>query len=172
VNYSGGEYSTADYSSEAISIFDVNERFPIECLRSKLYSVYKVREGGYFYVFWIGSYDLPQDMLINNPNDLIVYFATYIPSLKKVSDFDGIKEGISTADDVSKIDPSFEISLAMSRTICSYSLLQDGKIMEIEYKNTSDTVFNRKTKLVTKKHICKKEESKGRLSTIFSGDLP
>ena len=34
----------------------VNEHFPIEVLRSKNYTVYKVKEGGFYYVFWIQCY--------------------------------------------------------------------------------------------------------------------
>jgi len=47
-----------------------------------------------------------------------VYFTAYFTLLKNASEFDSIKEGISTAEDVSLIDPSFELNFTMSKESC------------------------------------------------------
>jgi hypothetical protein len=49
-----GEENDAKY----LTINTVHQKYPIECLRTNGYSVYKVREGGYFYVFWCYSPDV------------------------------------------------------------------------------------------------------------------
>lgn len=91
------------------------------------YTVYKVNEGGFFYVFW----SLLDDTNDDNPtdksfNDAQVYFAAYLKSLRKADGFDSIKAGISTAWDVSEIDQAIELSFLFSSGVRSFSLLEDG----------------------------------------------
>ena len=35
---------------------EVDKKYPVEILRDKKYAVYKVAQGGFFYVFWIDSF--------------------------------------------------------------------------------------------------------------------
>ena len=74
-----------DNGTKIITLNQVNQAFPIECLRTggdNFYTIYKVLEGGFFYVFW-------SEALTNNidENNVYVYFSTYInsfPSLEPV----------------------------------------------------------------------------------------
>ena len=57
---------------EAVPFAEIQERFPIEVFRSPGYSVYKVEEGGYFYVDW--SWE-PKEYEGEEPQ---VFFCAYI----------------------------------------------------------------------------------------------
>ena len=168
------------HNKSNLSINDVNEKFPIECLRLNHYVVYKVNEGGYFYVFWSLFIDdtvkkEEAEHSIEYVNNASVYFTAYLSpsSFKKEKDFDSIREGVSTAEDVSRIDPAFELSFLMSSGIRSYSLLENGSVMEIWYEN-SDKIESREDLLVKSKNILPKENgsSVSKLASIFPKDLP
>lgn len=170
-------YSSSDDYNK-LRINQVNEKFPIECIRLNgmigYYTVYKVNEGGYFYVFWSLLDDPNQDYDSDlKPIDAQVYFAAHLLSLKKANDFDSIKAGKSTAEDVSKIDPAFELSFLFSSGIRSFSLLEDGSIMMIMYED-SDHIESRKDLIVKSKKIYSKDNFLGGsyLSCILSSDLP
>ena len=171
-------YNSSDHVPN-LTINDVNEEFPIECLRRNHYVVYKVNEGGYFYVFWsLFIENMPEkesEHSIEDTDNALVYFTAYLSpsSLKKESDFDSIKRGISTAEDVATIDPAFELSFLMSSGIRSYSLLEDGSVMEIWYEH-NDHMESRKDLLVKRKEVLLKEtaSSVSSLANILSKDLP
>lgn len=151
-----------------LTINSVNERFPIECLRKNGYSVYKVSDGGYFYVFWDKSFD----PLHNSKSDnATVYFTAHISSLKKAGDFDSLQEGLSTAEDVAKIDPAFELTFLLSSKTPSYSLLDDGTIMEICY-SYNDGIESRSNLIMENKRVISKEKCPSKLATVLSTDLP
>lgn len=161
---------------EILTINNVNNKFPIECLRREGYSVYKVSEGGYYYVFWLKFIELKDPNQVIAPNqtldDANVGYAAHISSLKNASDFDSIKEGINTAEDVSKIDPAFELFFLFSHGTYSYSLLEDGSIMSIFYENPNN-LKSRKDLVVKRKAVVSKEEaSHSYLSQILPKDLP
>ena len=161
---------------EGLQIKDVNEQFPIECIRHNgrigYYSVYKVANGGYFYVFWSLTFPAQDGSSANGrPNHAKVYFTTYISMLPKASDFDLVLEGTSTAEDVALVDPAFELSFTLSRAICSYSLLEDGSILEIKY-NHVETINSRKDLVVESKTIVPAAQSGSYLAVIYPEDLP
>lgn len=156
----------------ALTMADVNEKYPIECLRENGYSVYKVKEGGYFYVFWVNTFDPLSEQGIKAENDSAVpYFTAYLSSLKSASDFDVIKEGVSTAADVAKIDPAFELEFILSNETVSYSLLGNGFIMEVCYRY--DGNLNSRNDLNVKSmQIVSKDDCASRLAAILEMDLP
>lgn len=156
----------------ALTMADVNEKYPIECLRKNGYSVYKVKEGGYFYVFWVNTFDPLSEQGIKAENDSAVpYFTAYLSSLKSASDFDAIKEGVSTAADVAKIDPAFELEFILSNETVSYSLLGNGFIMEVCYRY--DGNLNSRNDLIVKSmQIVSKDDCASRLAAILEMDLP
>lgn len=163
-------------NQEKLHIKAVNERFPIECIRHNggigYYSIYKVTNGGYFYVFW--SLTVPsQDGLDSDgrPDDATVYFATYIATPPKALDFSSILEGTSTAEDVAQVDPAFELSFTFSSTVRSYSLLDDGSILEITYKPV-EPIRSRKDLVVERKTIVSDAQSGSCLAAIYPEDLP
>lgn len=86
---------------------ELNERFPIQCTRiqKKMYSVYKVKEGGKFFVCW--AYN-------STKGDLVIKETFYINSLKTRSDFLYLKLGKSSYEDVCKIDPENELCITTS----------------------------------------------------------
>lgn len=177
-----GQYSLNESVSFGLSdnendliISNVNQIFPIECLRYNekiYYSVYRVKGGGYFYVFWVEPFNpFPNTESNKELGDPIVYFKAYISSLSKESDFDLIKEGISTAEDVAQCDPAFELSFIMSNGIYSYSLLDDGNVMQIEYTSNGE-MKARSDLFVKNKTVITKEKAPSYLAKILPQDLP
>ena len=163
-----------DYHNENdLSINGVHARFPIECLRSGdgfSYTVYKVREGGYFYVFWVLTSDPFASKESESEPGAAVYFAAYIEKGMQASDFDSLKEGVSTAEDVAQIDPAFEMMLLMSHATYSYSLLDDGTIMEIRYQRPKSS--NTRDLVIESKSIVDKDKPPSKLASILPEDLP
>lgn len=164
-----GTYSTIEkmffkskVSSPVIKIDDAKDKFKVECFRKsndKYYTVYKVTEGGYFYVFWGTNRDF----------EVTAYDSFYIPKLKSKSDFRKIKEGTSTIEDVYEIDPAAEF-LNLSRGCISYSLLEDGRVMEIEYFIDPHKELNENS-IVKKKSVVERLGSIT-LENIYVKDLP
>lgn len=158
-----------------IRISSANERFPIQCLRQSenkvLYAVYGVNEGGFYYIFWSGVFDPTSN--VDEIIDWSVDFAIYLPTTIKLTkdDFKSIIPGSSTAEDVSAIDPNYELCLLTSSHMSSYSLLADGSILEIYYdfgesfKSESDLVVVGMKKIVN-------EILPSKLASIYPGDLP
>lgn len=151
-----------------LTINNVNKKFPIECLRKNGYSVYKVSDGGYFYVFWVKSFSPSQSL---KSEDAVVYFTAHISSLKKPGDFDSLQERFSTAEDVAKIDPAFELTFLLSSKTPSYSLLDDGNVMEICY-SWNGRLVSRSDLIVESKQVISKDKCPSKLASIISTDLP
>ncbi len=158
-----------------VSIENVNRNFPIECLRynqNDYYSVYKVAGGGYFYVFWDHVFSpLPGGGWSQEPDRVVAYFTAHIVSPKKAGDFRPLKEGVSTAEDVALVDPALEFMFVMSHAIYSYSLLEKGAIMEIQYE-TPGKLNGRRDMIVKRKEEVPKEKAIGDLASILPEDLP
>ena len=155
-----------------MSIRKVNQDYPVECIRSAGYSVYKIREGGYYYVFWTKPIDsFSEQGAIQEADDAYVYCTAYLSSLKKEVDFDSIVEGVSTADDVSNIDSGIEFVFNLSSKTPSYCLLDDGNIMEVCYVWDGD-LNSRRDLVVESKTIISKDMCPSRLASILPSDLP
>ena len=154
---------------EALSFHAVNQMYPVEVVRSTGYSVYKVSQGGYFYVFWAKPFSP------NNPSqeyEPTVYFSAYLPSmLLHLDDFRHLIVGKSTAEDVRKIDPSFELSFLLSSGVKSYSLLDDKTIMEISY-TYDGTITGYDDLVVTSMEPVARNDVPARYSSILARDYP
>lgn len=135
-----------------LSFNEINEKFPAEVIRypeakggiSFPYVVYKVSQGGYYYVFF--SYGYPKEMTDNLESELptgkeylYVHYSAYINSYKQVSDFMSLKPGVSTLGDLKALDPSMEYA-TLSRGRFSYSLLNDKEMLEVTYSTKEHTV--------------------------------
>jgi len=104
---------------------EVNNAFLIDKSNRELpYSVFNTRQGGKFYAFWLRDLD---------GNYSIVYSTAYLDSSLKLSDFDSLEVGVSTAEDVIKIDPSSDFCLMVSMGTYSYSYIDGETLLEIEY---------------------------------------
>lgn len=156
------------YSKNQLNIDEVDKRFPLEIIRSKGYSVYKVKQGGYFYVFWINCMDPKDPTIYYEPS---VYFTAYISSSLDENLFNSISPNISTAQDVYEIDPEFELNFNASSAIFSYSFLNDTSVVEVIYysKRKNDTYEGIVVKEIS---IIDRESASSYFSRISSKDLP
>lgn len=72
---------------------------------------------------------------------------------------------------MAKIDPSFELTFLLSSKTPSYSLLDDGTIMEICYSQNG-RLTSRSDLIVESKQVCSKEKCPSKLAKIMTTDLP
>ena len=99
----------------------VNEVFPIEVMRSNCYTVYRVEEGGYFYVFWDGyASGYPA-----------VFFSTYIPEDRTEDDFAKVEAGVTTFEEMQQMDPGMQYFA--SANVSSWSYLNPEELLQIRY---------------------------------------
>ena len=161
------EYS--DYTIGYITQKETLEKFPAEYsgkprdwpINSSFdYVIYKVKEGGYYYVFFSGV----------TPEETYVGFTAHLTKLCKKSDFRSIKAGKSTAADVAKIDPAMEMTFMMSSGIYSTSLLEGGNVFVVKYKH-SDKGYTSRNDLVVEKTFVN-EDFAGCWSGVSPEDLP
>lgn len=111
---------------------EVANRFPIGADRPEGYTVFRVAEGGYYYVFWRDwdGYDLIfPDSAEEEPT---VQTRLY---LRKTSseEFSSIKENVSTAADVEKIDPYGDFFLSSSGELSSTHFLDQNHVVNFDY---------------------------------------
>ena len=152
----------------ALMFREVDHRYPVEILRTGGYSVYRVRQGGYFYVFWVTPLVGDADRSNGEPS---VYFSAYLASNISPDLFDSVTPGISTAEDIRKIDPSFELSFLISNGTYSYSYLNDGSVLQIEYA-LQGNVDGYDDLIVKEKMIVARASAPTRYSALLSSDLP
>jgi len=167
-----------------IKMDEVNKKFPIEFLKVSLrehqyYAVYKVKEGGYYYIFW---YDHIEDNGMNYTfdNSLEKCYLSNTHYLTpncfcSASDLKSIVVGESTAEDVAKIDPEYEMIFVLSSGITSFSYLNDGSIFMVIYTH-SPQFKSREDLTVSKWRHYTVEDLKGSMltsiATIHPEDLP
>lgn len=155
-------------STKTLMFSEVNRRYPIQVLRTGGYSVYRVTQGGYFYVFWVTPFNTDTSQSDGEPS---VYFTAYILSNASVNLFDCVIPGVSTAKDVKELDPFFELCFLYSSGIFSYSYINCETLLEIEYIRNDN--FNEYNDLVVKeKNIVSRSSVSSRYSAILSTDIP
>ena len=147
---------------------EVNRRYPVEILRTGGYSVYRVSQGGYFYVFWVKTFATDADQSNIEP---AVYFTAYLSSDTSLKLFDSLTLGSSTAEDVKRIDSSFELCFLMSNGIFSYSFINDETLLEIEYE-CKENIDGYDDLVVKGKSIISRDSAPSRYSLILTIDLP
>ena len=119
-------------SAEMLMLETVNEYFPVQVMRNNeeiRYSIYKVKEGGYYYVIW-GVHYCSQHGIFES----FVADTMYMNALRECSDFDSLIIGESTYADLNHIDPASDITLTDPRGIYSFSLLKERKLLRVEYE--------------------------------------
>ena len=99
----------------------VHEMFPIEIMRSNYYTVYRVEEGGYFYVFW----DVYED---GYP---YVSFSAYLPGDRTLDDFAEVEVGVTTFEEMHQLDPG--IWFWGNANFFSYSYLSAEELLLVNY---------------------------------------
>ena len=133
-NWCGATENLDDYN-----YMEITDAFPGGVLRAYNYSadevcyytVYKVQEGGWFYVFW----DTVRAVVPADAELPKMWTSTmlYVPELKDYEDFADLEIGVSTGADVTKIDPAGQFMFALSSRTPSWHLLSDGSVLEIVY---------------------------------------
>lgn len=156
-----------------LTFSEVNMKFPVEIIRSADYSLYKVRQGGYYYVFWYSGHSTGSSQ---RPDEPVVYFSGYLSSDLPISQFDSIKPGTSTAEDVKRMDPSVEIARVLPSGssvahLYSFSYLNEETVLQIEYEN-SGSIDGYHDLIVKTINVIARTEAPSRYGLIFPGDLP
>ena len=159
------------HNEQLLFFQEVNERFPVEVVRPGNYSVYKVRQGGYFYVFWNQVVTENADDLLTIGNEDVVHFTTYLHKEKKFSEFETIIPGVSTAEDVRKIDPYMEMDFLSSCGIFSFSYLNKDEILQVEYEDAVN-IDGYEDLIVKNIEIVPKASGFCNYSYILQQDLP
>lgn len=166
--FAGSDSCSTFENPKVLSFDEVNEQFPIEVIRPQGYSVYKVGQGGFFYVFWTISYTMVEEKSCRP----IVYFASYIHSELEAEAFNCIEPRISTAQDVLTIDPEAEFNFSMSYGIYSYSLLKENELMEIRYERFGDKFDEYGDLIVESMSVIPIGKESTRYSVILEKDFP
>lgn len=149
------------------TIKEVNKAFPIEIIRNNndsLYSIYKVTEGGLYFVFYSISY--PQNDI--DDKKITVSNTIYINSLKKLDDFKEITIDKSDYSDILNISSATELILILSSNISSYTLLENGKLLKVTYK-FDENITDLKDLIV--ENIEEVEDGATALKNILNQDL-
>lgn len=186
-----GPYSTSaendwagiDTDKSRYGYYAVAAAFPGGCLRSmehedpdwtNYYSVFKVTEGGYYYVFWNAIAAGLDYTGTGELEDRVAGDMLYVTSLKSIEDFAAIEPGVSTATDVAKLDTASEFCFGMGRGIASWHLLNDGSVVEIMYSATDSwyETHSRSDLIVKSIEIFKTETTRSLLVKIDPNDLP
>ncbi len=159
-----------------LTMKEINERFPIELTRENEYSVYKVKQGGYYYVFWINTTAteiLQEDgSAVETDLEATMYFTAYFSGeYPSKSQFKKLKPGESTAQDIIAIDPNVGFDFWGSSNDSSYSLLEDDWIAEVRYERSSKR--EQYTSMVIEEvKFLRRSEAYGCFSGILPQDLP
>lgn len=159
------------YGNPPLLFSEVNEMFPVEVFRPGDYTVYKVRQGGYFYVFWYYVVPYDPDGGTASEGEYAVYFTAYLRKKKDIAAFDSLIPGVSTAEDVRKIDPYLEIDFLRSSGTFSYSYLNKDEILEVKYKEVGN-IDGYDDLIVENIEILSKSFPVSRYSYILQQDLP
>ena len=169
------DYAVLDNVGRTKKLFwnEVNFSFPIQCLRynnNLHYSVYKVNEGGYYYVFWSVPFGDDMPTQSDEPENVIKVQATlYLDILPSIKLFNSVKKNYSTANDILLIDPHMEMNF-MTSLVSSYSRLYDGRIVIVRYVHTTLRSLN--DLVVQDIYVCDKNSVNALSAAILSADLP
>jgi len=178
------DISTEEFLERLTFYEEVNERFPVEVLRVAdtyvPYTVYRVAEGGYYYVFW--SYAFPSaqsDEWRENPEALkktsrmCVLFSVYVGQPYSKIDYYEIVPGITTMAEVMALDPYIEY-VNLSRGAFTCSVLDPSTILQIQYYYAGDDTNEKNfydAMVVKEVTIVKISDSVSLLGYVLSEDL-
>ena len=147
----------------------VQEAFPIEVSRTKGYSVYKVSEGGYYYLFW--GHSLDPETMEPSPPEPVLMFSTYIGKEMELDAFSSLEVNKSTAQEVVEIDPYFDLVLTSS-TVMSFSNYSANLLLCVSYERNQDLVDSYDDWNVLDVTLVKRSSAPGYYAAIFPEDFP
>ena len=151
---------------------EINAHFPIELTRyceiyinsdfinAPAYSVYRVKEGGYYYLFWNLE-------IRGEARAFVLAFSTYI-SNRSSNNFHF--QIVQTLSDAFTLDPFLDFNDRLSRGVFSYSYCSPDTLYEIEY--TMELSDNKPVYRVKKIKLIARKEGASYYSMIRDDDLP
>ena len=156
----------------------VEESFPGGISRSPNYVVYRVAEGGYYFVFYMPAYagsEKPEGSLtLIYPLEEaaeVVRSSYYLPALPSFEEFSALEVGHSTAQDVIALSSATDFSFFLSSGIYSYSLLRDGCVAKICYDNAGADRISMNNLIVSGISLCPREDAPSCFATVWSEDI-
>lgn len=161
--------SRIEKTEKTLYFDEVNDKYPVKVIRPQGYTVYKVSQGGYFYVFWAKSVTNLEDEEKYHP---VVYFVAYLSSEKEATDFKALKVGENTASDVKTIDKEVEFNFLLSRGTFSYSYLNEDEVMQIEYTIPNEGFDNYDDLVIKDITVIPRTKGSTCFRSILSKDLP
>ena len=123
-------------SDGGLSLDSVESFCPVEVLRendSIFYTVYKVKEGGYWYLFWGTIFNYDPISFETIPKCPFVASTIYLKDIKDASTFNALNIGQSTSKEVFEIDPYLEWDPFGSYATYSYSILNKDLMAVVQY---------------------------------------
>ena len=181
---------------------EINSRYPIEITRSNGYSIYRVEEGGYYYLFWNYTFeedasdDVKSDRSLDDGEsidwgsvivdpDPILFYSTYIPEAGTLGliDFQHVNMNEHTAYDISQIDPFCEFWLYPTGKVherWSFTYLGTNQIFRITYQYAipegkhiaTRNDLGLKDMIIVDAEIVDRCDTPSFFATIFTFDLP
>lgn len=126
--YSLGVYHAGFREREtegSLKIKDIEKQFAVEIIRSSKkmhYTVYRIKEGGYYYIFWFNGTD----------NEIYAFDTFYISSSNYVSDISKYKK-IQNIDELLALYPYTEIEIKADYGSDSYNIMSKSELVSIKY---------------------------------------
>ena len=143
----------------------INSIFTIQLYKKRKpglsYSVYKVKEGGYYYIFYGTDYD---------EQELYITEKYYMNKFKTEKDFESIKEG-NTIYDVLEIEPQIIFGNHYGSGPKSFNILDDDKVLMISYEFKIKIVDGKEVYYVKNKEVYDRKDTYI-LGSILDEDMP
>ncbi len=164
-----------DIKTSNLKMEEINKRFPIELTRQNEYSVYKVKQGGYYYVFWIntttGSILQEDGSEVETDLEATMYFTAYFSGeYPSKSQFKKLKPGTSTAQDVIALDPNASFDFFKSTYDTSDSFLEDDWIATVHYERSDRKSYD--SMIIREVTFARRSEAYCLFAYILPQDLP
>ena len=144
--------------NQAHSLVAAVEHFPVQLLRyteldgdPQAYSIYRIMEGGFYYIFWYEWYEDEEYPDIDTGEGLYVCRSSmYLNGLPSQADFESLIIGQSSLEDVCKLDSGTLIEFSPN-FYRSYHILDNGLGISALYwrKNHNSAPRNRQDLILT-----------------------
>ena len=144
-----------------VTIDIVNESFPVEVLRKEEYTVYKVNQGGYYYVFW-GAATLNSRRGFTR----LVFSVLYIPSNNKAKDITNMITIGDRFEKLREIDKYAQLFIPMSHGQYAYSFVDKDTVIEFRLTDEHDYYLINSVKKISR------EDSASCFKSIIESDFP
>ncbi len=162
---------------------DLDAKYPIEIFRicdNTAYTVYKISDGGYYYVFWTFAYpsdsgrDASEDIDWADKEYLCVLFSIYIDSDPSDQlDYAAIQPGTTSLSDLIEMDANIDRRFTVPYDY--YYYLNRNDVLQVRCKLGElyeDNAGSAENIIVESVSVIPRDESSGYLAYINDEDLP